>query len=638
MFKIVKLFTVILLVCAFPVIAQEWGEISDEELAMTGIAEDPEADAVVLFDIGNIIITPEWNTVFTRHKRIKILTEKGKDYANIEIPFWHENNINDLEAQSFLTNGDDFELDDDNVFEEGGEKWKVLKFAIPGVEVGSVIEYKYELFSEHFGFLQPWYFQGNEFTKRSELKVYKPKGFSYNAFKTNTDIYNIEFIQGEEWNPYQLGEKIQTFKWVITDIPGIKEEPYMNNINDYLAHITFQIASFQNQYVYRTYIKSWDDIAKEVRESYDHKIEADDGIDELVQSLISGISDKNEIIKKLYDFVCCKITTDDKIGFLNPEVYSAEQTLKEKKGNQVEKNLLLISMLKNAGFEAFPVLISTKTHGAFYPHLVNLWQFNHTIASVILENENIFLDTRDKYCPLGSLPISSCVDKGLLVKAETGQIFNIKTTSSNNVQDIESTIILDCNGSVESDVKIKCEGYVAMTEREKINKTTQKEYIEDFVDDYYENAKLDTFKISNLDSIYKPLEITITFKIPEYAQIVENMVYFSAVLLSKLTENPFKRKKRNFAVDYSYTISKSEKSTIKIPECFKISELPLKTRTGISKISFISLFLSSENTIEITRNYRRSRLSISPVEYADLKNMFDKIIDSDDSQIILEKL
>jgi len=36
--------------------AQEWGEISEKELKMTGIPEDPEADAVVLFDFGEMQI------------------------------------------------------------------------------------------------------------------------------------------------------------------------------------------------------------------------------------------------------------------------------------------------------------------------------------------------------------------------------------------------------------------------------------------------------------------------------------------------------------------------------------------------------------------------------------------------------
>jgi len=634
MSKNVKFLLLGLLFFVFTISAQDFGDISDEELAMIGIKEDPNADAVILFDKGEIIITPDWDTVFKKHTRIKILTEKGKEYANIEIPFWHENQIDELEAQAYLPNGDEFELDDDNVFEEGTEKLKMLKFAIPGVEVGSVIEYKYELFSEYIGFLRPWYFQSSEFTKRSELKV-----FSYNAFKSNTDMHKIEFIEGEEWNPYRMGQKIQTYKWVITDIPGIKKEPYMFNLKDHMARITFQIAGFQSQYGKRTYLKSWEDIAKEIRDSYDHKISDDGDVEEVVQSIITGIKNKEKIIQKLYDYVRSEISTDDKPGFRSKDLFSADETLEEKKGNKVEKNLLLISMLKNAEFESYPVIISTKNYGSFNPNLMDLDQFNHCIVCVVLNKKKIFLDTRDKYCPLGILPITSSVSKGFLVNEDEGQVVPIKLPPARNDHEVETNVTMQNDGSVYTEMKIKCDGYVAMGERKKIDKEDEtKDYIKDLIDDIHENAVLDTFTISNLDSIYKPLEMSITFNIPEYAQIIENMIYFSPVLSTKLNDNPFKKDKRLFPVDYSYTVSQSEISKIVIPELFKISELPKKTKTSIKKISFISLMLKSDNTIEITRNYRRRKTSVSPYEYKDLKKMYDKMVEADESQIVLEKI
>jgi len=639
MSKNVKFLLLGLLFFVFTISAQDFGDISDEELAMIGIKEDPNADAVILFDKGEIIITPDWDTVFKKHTRIKILTEKGKEYANIEIPFWHENQIDELEAQAYLPNGDEFELDDDNVFEEGTEKLKMLKFAIPGVEVGSVIEYKYELFSEYIGFLRPWYFQSSEFTKRSELKVFKPKGFSYNAFKSNTDMHKIEFIEGEEWNPYRMGQKIQTYKWVITDIPGIKKEPYMFNLKDHMARITFQIAGFQSQYGKRTYLKSWEDIAKEIRDSYDHKISDDGDVEEVVQSIITGIKNKEKIIQKLYDYVRSEISTDDKPGFRSKDLFSADETLEEKKGNKVEKNLLLISMLKNAEFESYPVIISTKNYGSFNPNLMDLDQFNHCIVCVVLNKKKIFLDTRDKYCPLGILPITSSVSKGFLVNEDKGQVVPIKLPPARNDHEVETNVTMQIDGLVNTEMKIKCDGYVAMGERKKIDKEDEtKDYIKDLIDDIHENAVLDTFTISNLDSIYKPLEMSITFNIPEYAQIIENMIYFSPVLLTKLNDNPFKKEKRLFPVDYSYTVSLSEISKIVLPEVFKISELPKKTKTSIKKISFISLMLKSDNTIEITRNYRRRKTSVSPYEYKDLKKMYDKMLEADESQIVLEKI
>ncbi|MEJ2545674.1 MAG: hypothetical protein P8Y99_16545, partial [Calditrichaceae bacterium] len=82
---------------------REWEDISQEELLMEGIEEDPEADAVILFNTCRIQITPEFDLEKFHHKRIKILTETGKEYASIEIHFWHEDRIHDLEAKCYTT-------------------------------------------------------------------------------------------------------------------------------------------------------------------------------------------------------------------------------------------------------------------------------------------------------------------------------------------------------------------------------------------------------------------------------------------------------------------------------------------------------------------------------------------------------
>lgn len=68
----------------------KFGKVSDEELQMTAIPEDPEADAVVLFDVGDLRIregSEKYYLTMERHTRVKILTEKGKDYASVSIPF-----------------------------------------------------------------------------------------------------------------------------------------------------------------------------------------------------------------------------------------------------------------------------------------------------------------------------------------------------------------------------------------------------------------------------------------------------------------------------------------------------------------------------------------------------------------------
>src|SRR6266704_4231838 len=64
----------------------EWLPISPEELKMTSVPEAPGAPAVYLYRQVDRNDTERAATEYN-YLRIKILTEEGRKYANIEIPF-----------------------------------------------------------------------------------------------------------------------------------------------------------------------------------------------------------------------------------------------------------------------------------------------------------------------------------------------------------------------------------------------------------------------------------------------------------------------------------------------------------------------------------------------------------------------
>ena len=191
-----------------PVLGQKWGKVAKEILLMKSIPEDSEADAVVLFDIGKMRITQNFELKFKRHQRIKILTERGKRYADISIDYWHEDKIKGLKAHTILPNGKKVKLDKKQIFEESEEFWKRKVFAMPGVEVGSVIEYQYEKVSEYLTFLDPWYFQHEEYTKLSEMTVLLPPEFSYQIFFINTRGKNPEPQKDRLVDPDRQGKHL----------------------------------------------------------------------------------------------------------------------------------------------------------------------------------------------------------------------------------------------------------------------------------------------------------------------------------------------------------------------------------------------------------------------------------------------
>jgi len=114
--RIVLTLAVALLVCVPPSAGQEWSEVSRDILDMTAIPEDPEADAVVLFDKATVAITLRFQLVQQRHVRIKILTQRGLRYANISIPFWHKDKVKNLKAHTILPDGKRINLKKKDIF------------------------------------------------------------------------------------------------------------------------------------------------------------------------------------------------------------------------------------------------------------------------------------------------------------------------------------------------------------------------------------------------------------------------------------------------------------------------------------------------------------------------------------------
>lgn len=385
-------------------LAQKLGEVTKEELALTSIPEDPEADAVVLFAKGEMIITPQFDMQFKNHRRIKILTERGKQYADISISYWSEDIVDRIEAYTILPNGKKIKLDKKNIFEKRNNWNKEKVFAFPGVEVGAILDYRYEKSSEDLIILDPWYFQNYEFTRLSELSVFLPSGFNYNVFFANISGLNPDPIKEEILTPGPSGAKvIGKFTWRMENLPAIKEEPYMTNIDDYLATMHFQLISYRDAYQNFEFIKTWNDMAEQIWPIYKLHLAENKQLSTLAAELTAGIQDPTEKIKKLYDYVLSQIESSS-FNSLNSVPKMPSEVLKDKMGSGVEKNLLLINLLGKAGFAANPVLISTRSHGRIYANQVHLRQFNRLLACVNLDAKKIFLDTQDRFCPFGLLP------------------------------------------------------------------------------------------------------------------------------------------------------------------------------------------------------------------------------------------
>jgi hypothetical protein len=145
------------------------GNISEEELRMTYYPSDSTADAVILCDYGTTKIQINrseggFQVVYDKICRIKIFNNNGYDWATGSIRLYNDatvkEDISSLKGYTYnMDNGkiQKEKLSKQSIFEEKtSDEWTTIKFTMPEVKEGSVIEYQYQIVSDRLTSLRTW--------------------------------------------------------------------------------------------------------------------------------------------------------------------------------------------------------------------------------------------------------------------------------------------------------------------------------------------------------------------------------------------------------------------------------------------------------------------------------------------------
>ena len=135
---------------AFTLSTSVWAQFqqpTDEELKMTADPKAPGAAAVYL----NIEETANDPVHFrTYYARIKVLSEKGKELATVELPYLKgTSKVVEVKGRTIHSDGTVVPLvvkpEDLLIFKSGDRQVGKRVFTLPSVEVGSILEYRYQI-------------------------------------------------------------------------------------------------------------------------------------------------------------------------------------------------------------------------------------------------------------------------------------------------------------------------------------------------------------------------------------------------------------------------------------------------------------------------------------------------------------
>ena len=165
----------------------EWGNIPRADLEMKTFPKDTNASALILCDYGESRFNDEFEIVFNRHLRIKILTTKGYEWGTYSLSIYtkdHTERISDIEGVTYWLNEngtiENSKLNENDIIEEeANEKYTRYKFTLPNLKPGCVIEIRYKITTQNIALIKDWVFQCSEPVRWSEYRIIHPKMMGY---------------------------------------------------------------------------------------------------------------------------------------------------------------------------------------------------------------------------------------------------------------------------------------------------------------------------------------------------------------------------------------------------------------------------------------------------------------------------
>jgi hypothetical protein len=648
----------------------EYGKVDVVDFTLEAQDVKQTPDAVIILKKEHVEFSISQNNGITQkrtvHERIKINTEAGLEYATKKILLYMEDGsiaekFSNLEAATYnLVDGKvrRKKLKKSGVFEKDiNDLYRVKSFTMPEAKIGSVIEFTYKIGSPYVAI--------DDFIVQYDIPIlnidvrmewlesfkyqlhYNPRAKYVPEIKYDTGKIRFAMASSQRYgqvqtktffsnNVYERDITIVEFKEI--NIPAIISEPMVGNMENYRAEIKVELISTKQPISgFKLNSNTWETVSSSILESEDFggQIRSQRFFK---RDLIVAIKDLNTIKEKteaILQLVKEKVKWD---GYYGKYAKNGVKNSYEKgSGNVADINLLLIAMLKEAGLEACPVLVSTKNNGIpFYPTKDG---FNYVIASVKDGDTTYLLDATEEHTDLNILPLRVMNWQGRLIE-EKGQSKWVRLFPSKGSKEI--TLIngeFNKDYEVEITVQKRLTKYLALDMRD--------EYREKTVTDMQNNLKsgdssmkVSNIETQNMDVDDSPLSISFDGLVTSSSEQIGDKLFITPLLHEANEENPFKLEKRLYPLDLRYPLFTKTIVTLKIPNGYIVESLPESVKfvfkDGLG--SYTYKLSEANGIINVVADFDLNVYLLEPEDYEAFRKFFISIVSKDAQKVVLKKI
>jgi len=636
-------------------VADGWQPVPKDDLALKDNPANPGSSAMIL---ERQIYTDDEKRVETEWVRIKVFTESGRAYADVEIPYLVKStSVEDIRGRTVRSDGTVIPFSgavfDRVVARSRKYRYQAQTFTLPGVEVGSIIEYSYavhwrERFPDYIrnptGYIVPhgwtfpttsWTVQQGLFTRHAVFVIRPVKGGLLNFSRVRlTD--NIPSWQADG-----------TMRMEVNNIAAIEQEERMPPVSMLNSRVHFY---YTVGYV-GDFGQYWRTIGEARAENAQKFIEKTHFLEQTANSIAPPGDPPETRLRKLYarvqqvrylSYEPTRTEKEDKREHLS-ENKSAEDIFRHNYAYSNQINYLFAALARSAGFDASILEVVNRASAIFEPQVLDASQLNAMVVLVRLKGENLYFDPATRFCPFGIVPWFESGTMGLQWDKLGGDILKIQSPA-NEPGAIERTaeLKLQPDGSLEGLLEIVFTGQDALDRRLSASdedEAGRRKFLEDEIKDLTPpGAVIDLDTVTGWQDSDQPLRIKCHLHASRFAAFTNQRMLFPMAVFQANRKNPFAHAYRVQPVYFQRGYREVDKITISIPAGYQLEALPSDADNAAPFAAFHTKLTGETGLLRFERQAEMTGYFFPVQSYGSLRDYFEKLRRNDAENVVLHKV
>ena len=609
---------------------QDFRPATPAELAMKGVDYAPGAPAAVL---DWVRIDDDTNSSTSEYYRIKVFSEEGKKYADVEIPYIsgypYHGRVTDIAARTIRPDGRivpfDGKVYDKVLFKSGGVRLRAKTFSLAAVQPGSILEYRFQRrWTEMLVMPTTWMLQRDipVLHTKLTLRPYDSQG-EFGSFFT---YFNLPPGKAPQKNRNHYELELENVRPFVTEPLAPPDEHVTSRVNFYYTSSRVKPEEF------------WDVTMKEWTRTIEDFIGKPDHVKKVAQTLTGATP--LETAQKIYG----KVQSLENLSYEDEPTDKAKKNaadvLAKGKGYRDEITRTFVALARAAGLEANVICVAPRDERFFVKQIPDAQQVSGEIASVTIDGKPLYVDPGTPGAPFGVVSWEKSNVPGFrIVKGQPAALSIVAEQEPKDAVLRRRADLRLEEDRLEGTITVTYEGQEALQARLRTYDDDEAARTKAFEEEakgwFPDGATVKLKELKGATGHAEPVVATFDVALPGLVSAAGSRTMLPVSVFAANAKNPFAAATRTHAVYYKYPRREEDEVRLTLPEALRPAEVPPPVKIDAGALVYGNEWKHDGGAVTYKRSMAVTKMFIEAKHYDALRTFYSNVATSDQKPLVL---